>query len=129
VTSLSQHSPKNKTTRQLDLFADEAPPEHGVTQIGNRFRFGVSDVAPAGTAPAHDPLAGLAVKLEHDRCKCGSDTAIIGAGKAMHRASLTCRSCGRHRGWLSKFTADWIESVISLHGKPDKPIVMRGPQL
>jgi hypothetical protein len=39
VTSLSQHSPKNKTTRQLDLFADDAPPEHA-TQIGNGFRFG-----------------------------------------------------------------------------------------
>jgi hypothetical protein len=76
-----------------------------------------------------DPLAGLAVKLERDRCKCGSDTAIIGDGKAMHRASLSCRSCGRFRGWLSRHTADWIEAVINLHGRPDKPIVMRGPQL
>jgi hypothetical protein len=29
---------------------------------------------------AADPLAGLAVKLEHDRCKCVSDTVIISAG-------------------------------------------------
>jgi len=63
VTSLSQHDPKNKTTRQLDLFADEAPPEHEITQIGNRFRFGVNDVASVVAAPADHPLAGLAVKL------------------------------------------------------------------
>jgi hypothetical protein len=85
------------------------------------------DAAPIA-APAHDPLAGLAVKLEHDRCKCGGDIAIIGDGKAMHRASLSCRSCGRFRGWLSRHTADWIEAVINLHGRPDKPITMRGPQ-
>ena len=129
MTSLSQHDPKNKTTRQLDLFADEAPPEHAVTQIGNCFRFGVSDVAPAVAAPADGPLAGVAVKLEHDRCKCGSDTAAIGDGRAMHRASLSCRSCGRHRGWLSRFTVYWLKSVISLHGRPDKPIILRRPQL
>jgi hypothetical protein len=58
-----------------------------------------------------------------------SDTAIIGDGRAMHRASLTCRGCGRHRGWLTTFTANWIESVISLHGRPDKPIIVRVPQL
>ena len=74
-----------------------------------------------------DPLVGLVVKLERDRCKCGSDTVIIGAG--MHRASLSCRSCGRFRGWLSRHTADLIESVISLHGRRDKPIIVRGPQL
>jgi hypothetical protein len=76
-----------------------------------------------------DPLAGLTVKLEHDRCRCGSDAAIIGDDKAMHRASLTCRSCGRHRGWLSKPTANFIAAVIDLHGRPDKPIIMRGPRL
>jgi hypothetical protein len=76
-----------------------------------------------------DPLAGLVLKLEHDPCRCGSDTAIIGEGSAMYRATLTCRSCGRHRGWLSRPTANWIEAVIDLHGRPDKPIEMRGPQL
>jgi hypothetical protein len=66
VSSLGQHSAKNKT-RQLDLFANDEVER-------------TDDAAPAGTAPAHDPLAGLAVKLEHDRCRCGSDTAIVGAG-------------------------------------------------
>ena len=89
----------------------------------------VLDQHPSKNKLRHDPLAGLAVKLEHDRCKCGGDTAIIGDGKAKHHASLTCRSCGRHRGWLSRFTAYWIKNVISLHGRPDKPIIMRGPQL
>jgi hypothetical protein len=30
---------------------------------------------------------------------------------------------------LSRHTADWIESIISLHGRPDKPVVIRGPRL
>ena len=117
MTSLSQHSPKNKTaTRQLDLFTDDEAER-------------TDNAAPAVAAPAPDPLAGLAVQLEHDYCRCGSNVTTIGDGKAMHRAALTCRSCNRFRGWLSRHTANWIESVISLHGRPDKPIIVRGPQL
>jgi hypothetical protein len=75
----------------------------------------------------HDPLAGLPVKLP-EQCRCGSEVALIGAGTEIHRASLRCRSCGRHRGWLSKITANWIETVAVKFGAPEI-ITLRGPRL
>lgn len=128
MTSLSQHSPKNKAARQLDLFANEVPTER-TDNAAPVFR-DMGDVTekPVAAATLADPLAGLVVKLEHDFCRCGSNVAIIGDGKAMHRASLNCRSCGCFRGWLSKFTANWIEAVVNLHGRPDTPIIVRGPR-
>ena len=44
---------------------------------------------------------------------------IVRAADATHHLSLKCRSCERHRGWLSKFTADWIESVAAKFGAPE----------
>jgi hypothetical protein len=112
VALYHQHAQKNKTAQQPDLFDEGAPP------------------APHAIASATtDPLTGLVVELPDDFCRCGSNTAIIGAGVNIHRAALRCRSCHRHRGWLSRRTADWIESIISLHGRPDKPVVIRGPRL
>ena len=103
-------------SQQFDLF-ETAPPER------------IDDDTPAAvTAATADPLAGLMVQFERGFCRCGSNVATIGDGTAMHRACLNCRSCGRSRGWLSWHTANWIESVISLHGQPDKPIILRGPK-
>jgi hypothetical protein len=65
-----------------------------------------------------DPLIGLAVELP-DACRCAGNVAIIGNGTQIHRAALTCRSCGRHRGWLSKFTADWIANIAARFGAPE----------
>jgi hypothetical protein len=79
--------------------------------------------APVAAAPA-DPLAGLMVKMP-STCKCSGDLAVIDAGIAMHRASLHCRSCGRHRGWLSKTEADFIERIAATFGAPSV-ITLRG---
>ena len=35
----------------------------------------------------------------------GNGDAIIGPGRGPHRASLSCRFCNVHRGWLNKQTA------------------------
>ena len=35
----------------------------------------------------------------------GNGDAIIGPGRGPHRASLSCRFCNVHRGWLNKETA------------------------
>jgi hypothetical protein len=80
------------------------------------------------TPKVADPLIGLAVRLPNDLCKCGSDIAVIGTGTAPHYARLQCRSCGRFRGWLSKFTADWIAGVAASFGAPET-ITLRGPRL
>ena len=64
------------------------------------------------TSRRRDPLTGLSVKLP-EPCRCGSDVARIG---------------DRHRGWLSKFTANWIEDVATKFGAPEI-ITLRGARL
>ena len=86
-----------------------------------------NDMFPA--APAADSsLVGLKVKLDRavDRERpCCNNVCIIGAGNGPHAGELRCADCGQHRGWLSKSTAQWIESVIARFGAPATPIVVR----
>jgi hypothetical protein len=63
-------------------------------------------------------IIGINVSLP-DICRCASDIAIVRAGDAAHHLSLKCRSCERHRGWLSKPTADWISSLVTRFGVPE----------
>ncbi|HVI65216.1 MAG TPA: hypothetical protein VM910_21935 [Bradyrhizobium sp.] len=82
-----------------------------------------------GPAPAADNnLIGRKVKLDRpvDRERpCCNNICIISASKGPHTGALHCADCGQHRGWLSKTTAAWIESVITRFGAPTKPIVVR----
>jgi hypothetical protein len=71
------------------------------------------------TARPADPLIGLAVKLPDTCGKCGQLVAIISAGKLPHCASLLCRSCGLHRGWI------FLKEIINKFGSPSEPIVFR----
>jgi hypothetical protein len=73
------------------------------------------------------PAAGLRVRLP-DVCKCGADIALIGAGRGPHQASLHCDSCGRHRGWVSKTSHDFLTGIIKSFGCPTEPIVIRRGQ-
>jgi hypothetical protein len=77
-------------------------------------------------------LVGLQVKLARliDQQKpCCRNLAIIGEGKGPHAGALHCVDCGNHRGWLSKTTAAWIETVINKFGAPTTPIVVRPSSL
>jgi hypothetical protein len=77
-------------------------------------------------------LVGLQVKLARliDQQKpCCRNLAIIGEGKGPHAGALHCADCGQHRGWLSKTTAAWIESIINRFGAPTTPIVVRPSSL
>jgi hypothetical protein len=74
------------------------------------------------------PLAGLRVKMDRpiDRDRpCCRNVCTIGPGKRPHAGELICADCGQHRGWISKTTAHWIESVMSRFGAPTTPIVVR----
>jgi hypothetical protein len=55
-----------------------------------------------GAPNSADPLLGFAVKLPNTCSKCADLVAIVGPGKPPHSASLLCRSCGTHRGWISR---------------------------
>jgi hypothetical protein len=77
------------------------------------------------------PLVGLRVKMDRpvDRDRpCCRNFCTIGHAKGLHAGELICADCGQHRGWLSKPTAHWIESVITRFGAPTTPIVVRKSQ-
>jgi hypothetical protein len=68
-----------------------------------------------------DPLHGLSVQLS-DVCQCGSCDAVIGEGKGPHRASLFCRQCERHRGWMPNEAHAFVAEVVKKFGKLTTPI-------
>jgi hypothetical protein len=70
------------------------------------------------------PPPGLAVRTP-DSCKCGTNTATIGAGAGPHIASLHCVDCGAHRGWLSHEVCSFVNEAIQLFGRPTTPIAIR----
>ena len=78
-----------------------------------------------GPPPSADPLLGLAVKLPNTCSKCADLVAIIGPGKPPHSASLLCRSCGLHRGWISRANYTFLTEIINKFGAPTEPIVFR----
>jgi hypothetical protein len=63
-------------------------------------------------------IIGINISLP-DTCRCASDIAVVCAGDATHHLSLKCINCERHRGCLSKPTADWISSVVAKFGAPE----------
>ena len=73
-----------------------------------------------------DPLVGIVVNLPR-HCQCGHDMCRVGPGRDPHRASLQCTRCGRHRGWLSHKTANFLSAVIERFGKPIAPVRVRMP--
>jgi hypothetical protein len=79
-------------------------------------------------APPSDPLIGLVVELPDSCNNCGSKRAAIGNGTRVHRGSLHCSSCDRHRGWVSHSTAAFLLKFIEVFGRPDAPIAVRRGQ-
>jgi hypothetical protein len=64
---------------------------------------------------------GIAVAMPRQCPRCYGHTATIGAGCGPHAASLVC-ACGRHLGWMSKASYDFIAETVRLFGRPTKPI-------
>jgi hypothetical protein len=83
-----------------DLFGDEAEPQQT------------------------DPLIGLTVDLQ-DACLCGTYLVVIGPGAGPHVASLRCKSCDRHRGWLSRESHRFINETVNRFGCTTEPIKVR----
>jgi len=71
-----------------------------------------------------DPLVGIVVNLPR-HCQCGDDMCHVGPGRDLHRASLKCTRCGRHCGWLSHKTANFLSAVIGRFGRPIAPVHVR----
>ena len=73
-------------------------------------------------------LVGLKVKLDRPIDKerpCCRNICVISAGKGPYAGALHCADCGQPRGWLSKTTAQWIESVVTRFGAPTTIVVRK----
>jgi hypothetical protein len=69
-------------------------------------------------------IVGLAVQPQTTCRRCGDPVAVVGAGKAMHHASLHCRSCDLHRGWLSRAHCAYLAEIVAEAGVPREPIIL-----
>jgi hypothetical protein len=73
-------------------------------------------------------IVGLLVRVERD-IKCSHSNcrkvAVIGSSNAMYHGSLHCEQCGKHLGWLSKQSCDFVTETQRLFGQPTDPIVVR----
>jgi hypothetical protein len=84
-----------------------------------------ADLFGAPTAPPGNPLLGLSVRLPDTCSKCGESVAVIGPGKAQHKASVSCKSCGFFRGWISFESYNFIAAITCKFGAPTTPILIR----
>jgi len=76
------------------------------------------------TSPNTSPI-GLIVRAPHRPCSdCGSIETIIGSSSGPHNGRLNCVVCTKHRGWLSRTTIDFVNSIITHAGRPDRPILI-----
>ena len=82
-----------------------------------------------GPPTSSDPVLGLAMKLPSTCRHCGELVATVGPGKPPHSASVRCRSCRLHRGWLSRANYTFLNEAINTGGALREPIVLRTPAL
>jgi hypothetical protein len=75
-----------------------------------------------GAAPVDETaLIGLAIMLPEQCPRCNGHDAVIGAGRGPHKASIMC-CCGRHLGWMSAATFNFINATVQQFGRPAEPI-------
>ena len=75
-----------------------------------------------GAVPVDDAsLVGLAIRLPEPCPRCSGHDAVIGAGRGPHKASVMC-VCGRHLGWMSLATFNFIYATVQQFGRPTEPI-------
>jgi hypothetical protein len=80
--------------------------------------FSDTEHAPSG-------LVGLQVVMPSRQCReCHCRAFTIGAGSGPHKASVTC-TCGKHCGWISTESFNFISETVRLFGRPTEPIVVR----
>ena len=84
------------------------------------------DLLPSSAALLHGLEVVIQSTMARPCCRQSARCVLgLGASNGMHAANLTCASCGAHRGWLSKQTAQQIEAIIEKFGRPTEPIVLR----
>src|SRR4029077_3818970 len=82
------------------------------------------DLFVAEPAAKDSVLVGLALVMPEQCPRCSGTTANIGAGHGPHAASLMC-TCGRHLGWMSTATFNFLSDTARQFGRPKAPIEIR----
>jgi hypothetical protein len=60
-----------------------------------------------------------------DRAKpCHQNIVKISGGRGPHTAELRCVVCNAHRGWLSKFTCEFLSETVRRFGVSSEPFVV-----
>ena len=70
-------------------------------------------------------VVGLSIVLPRPCRACGETMAVIGSSRGPHHAELNCLSCGRHSGWLSRESFNFVCTIIDNFGRPESAIVAR----
>ena len=86
---------------------------------------GVRHPAPAVSGRADTSLVGLAIVVPTPCPRCNGTAATLGAGRGPHKA-IMC-TCGRHGGWVSQASYNFIAETVRLFGRPTEPIRIRAP--
>jgi hypothetical protein len=85
------------------------------------------DMFAAAPAGGDANLVGLAITLPEHCLRCRGHDAVIGIARGPHKASIMC-VCGRHLGWMSVPTFNFIAETVRQFGRPSDPIcVTRKP--
>jgi hypothetical protein len=79
------------------------------------------DMFAAAPAGGDANLGGLAVTLPEHCPRCRGHDAVIGTARGPHKASIMC-VCGRHLGWMSAATFNFINATVQQFGRPSEPI-------
>jgi hypothetical protein len=66
------------------------------------------DTAPS---PA-DPLIGRVICMDRP-CRCGTNIAVISAGRGPHAGALRCRNCDAHWQWLSRADYETTRALLA----------------
>jgi hypothetical protein len=75
-----------------------------------------------GSRPLNETtLVGLAITLPEKCPRCSGHDAVIGNCRGPHKASIMC-VCGRHLGWMSAPTFNFIAEIVRQFGRPSEPI-------
>jgi hypothetical protein len=103
-----------KELRAVDVYVNSRPPKRLVTAPLSR------DMVKLRGSSTHPADSQFQLKFElfgsgrpqsivnvGRTCRsCGAESFLTGPGKGPHVASLTCVTCGRHGGWLSRTEAE-----------------------
>ena len=77
--------------------------------------FGPPSSPPLSTLDT-SPLDGMRLNLRRkidSKKGCCRNFAIVRGGRGPHAAELKCAGCGKHRGWLPHFTANWLLMMLA----------------